>query len=68
MWKDILKYFKETKEMTPIFYYWKKWDLEVIWFLVNKRWNVIDPKLYGDIENFFDEEYDAFGDDENLTI
>jgi len=49
MRKDILKYFKEVKEMKPIFYYWKLRDLEIIKFLIDKHWKLVDPKLYGDI-------------------
>lgn len=58
MRKDILKYFKEIKEMVPSYYYWKRWDLELVKFLVNQHRKEVDPKLYGDIQNFFDNEYE----------
>lgn len=60
MWKDILKYFKEAKEMTPIFYYWKKRDKEIMHFLEKIDRSEYDYKLYGDMENFYDNEYEIF--------
>lgn len=69
MRKDILKYFKEQKEMTPIFYYWKKRDKEIMEFLSHTDRS--DYKLYGDMENFYNNEYGEFdsnSDGEKLKI
>ena len=46
--------------MTPIFYYWKKRDKEIMHVLEKIDRSEYDYKLYGDMENFYDNEYEIF--------
>ena len=51
MREDIFKYFKEIKDLTPVYYHWKERDQAVIDYLYNQKSNLLEMR--GDMECYY---------------